>query len=91
MDAKELVDAIRIDLAARGFTMTMSKGRDAIARLIYGRPLSLVIAAMRAGTLDQPAINDIGVADIKMRYGEAHANLAVEVATFFLLTSYNQK
>lgn len=84
MDAKELIDAIREALAARGFTMPMSKGRDAIARLLYGRPHSPVIAAMRAGTLGGPEINDIGIADIKMRYGETHANLAVEVATAIL-------
>lgn len=84
MDARELIDAIRDALAVRGFTMKMSKGRDAIALLIYGRPYSPVIAAMRSGTLKQPAISNIGAADIKMRYGESHANLAVEVATVFL-------
>jgi hypothetical protein len=84
VDAKDLIDSIRKDLMEKGFSMPMSKGRDTIARLLYGRNYSPVIAASRAGNLADAKINDIGINDIRKRYGDEQVNLALEVARHYL-------
>jgi hypothetical protein len=85
MNTKDLIDAVRRDLDEHGFSMPMSKGRDTVARLLYGCAYSSVIAASNAGTLGEAKINDVGTSDIRTRYGNAKAELAVEVAKRHLI------
>ena len=74
MDAKILVDRVRATLAMRGRVLSMAKGRDLIARLLYGKAYGAAIAAEKAGVLPQPRLIDERTALLR----EAHPHVVDE-------------
>lgn len=83
MPAKDLIDGIRRDFP---FPLTLARYRDLIARLVFDRPYSSVIAADRAGKLSPPIVQDTVLSALALEYGDrvhALADVAREhVATY---------
>lgn len=70
MSAKDVVDKIRRVAEANGFgPLPLSKARNAVSLTVYGKPYSAVVAADRAGALqDEPAIDAAGVERVVLEY-----------------------
>lgn len=73
MYVKKLVDNIRLDF---DFNLSLNRYRDLIARIIFGRPYSAVMAAAQAGKLAPPKVDDDLVESLREDYGRAVSDLA---------------
>lgn len=81
MSASELVKVVCNSAKARGISMSMHKGWDVVARLLYGKSYSQAIAAERAGKLPPATLSSSRTQEQrKGPYGK-HVDALVGIAT----------
>lgn len=67
---KILVDDVRSAAAEAGVTLSMSRGRDLVANLLFDRNYSAAIAAERDGKLASPQIASSRTDRLRAKYGQ---------------------
>jgi hypothetical protein len=80
--ASDLIRGIRESAKGRGISMSMHKGWDVVARLLFGKSYSQSLAAERAGKLPPPSLDTSRTQGLRDgHYGwylEALADIAAE-------------
>lgn len=81
MTASELVRAIRDSAKDRGISISMHKGWDVVARMLYNKSYSQAIAAERASKLAPATLNSSRTQELSKRPYGKHVDALVGIAT----------